>query len=66
MTNSTTAPNPIKESWKEQKTKIKTKFLTLTNTGLNNSISKKDEILNKLQIKFGKTKEELLKIISIL
>lgn len=64
MTNSISAPNHIKENWTEQKNRIKAKFLILTDAGLNHTDEKKDEILKKLQIKFGKTKDELLKIIS--
>ena len=54
----------LKGNWKEQKGKLKQKFATLTDDDLLFAEGKKDEMMGKLQIKLGKTKEELHKIIS--
>ena len=48
-----------KGKWLEQKGKLKQKFATLTDNDLMFVEGKKDEMLGKLQIKLGKTKEEL-------
>lgn len=49
----------LKGNWEEQKGKLKQKFATLTDDDLLFAEGKKDEMLGKLQIKLGKTKEEL-------
>lgn len=54
----------LKGNWNEQKGKLKQKFATLTDDDLMFAEGKKDEMLGKLQIKLGKTKEELHKIMS--
>lgn len=54
----------LKGNWEEKKGKLKQKFATLTDNDLMFSEGKKDEMLGKLQIKLGKTKEELHKLIS--
>jgi uncharacterized protein YjbJ (UPF0337 family) len=51
-----------KGNWNEQKGKLKQKFAKLTDDDLMFEEGKKDEMLGKLQIKLGKTKEELEKI----
>jgi uncharacterized protein YjbJ (UPF0337 family) len=56
----------VKGNWNEQKGKLKQKFATLTDNDLMFAEGKKDEMLGKLQIKLGKTKEELHQIISAL
>jgi len=56
----------LKGNWNEQKGKIKQKFAFLTDNDLMFEEGKKDEMLGKLQIKLGKTKEELHKIIEAL
>jgi uncharacterized protein YjbJ (UPF0337 family) len=56
----------VKGNWNEQKGKLKQKFATLTDDDLMFAEGKKDEMLGKLQIKLGKTKEELHKILSAL
>ncbi|HPH98735.1 MAG TPA: CsbD family protein [Chitinophagaceae bacterium] len=56
----------LKGKWNEQKGKLKQKFATLTDKDLLFEEGKKDEMLGKLQIKLGKTKEELHKIIAAL
>lgn len=52
----------VEGNWNEQKGKLKQKFAKLTDDDLMFEEGKKDEMLGKLQIKLGKTKEELLKI----
>ena len=54
----------VKGNWNEQKGKLKQKFATLTDDDLMFAEGKKDEMLGRLQIKLGKTKEELHKIMS--
>lgn len=54
----------IKGNWNEQKGKLKMKFATLNDDDLMYLEGKKDEMLGKLQIKLGKTKEELDKLIA--
>jgi uncharacterized protein YjbJ (UPF0337 family) len=51
-------------NWNEQKGKLKQKFANLTDNDLLFIEGKKDEMLGRLQIKLGKTKEELRKLIS--
>lgn len=53
-----------KGNWNEQKGKLKQKFAALTDNDLMFANGKKDEMLGRLQIKLGKTKEELHKIIA--
>jgi uncharacterized protein YjbJ (UPF0337 family) len=54
----------IKGNWNEQKGKLKQKFAILTDNDLSFVQGKKDEMYGRLQIKLGKTKEELQKIIA--
>jgi uncharacterized protein YjbJ (UPF0337 family) len=54
----------LKGSWEEQKGKLKQKFATLTDNDLLFAEGKKEEMMGKLQIKLGKSKEELHKILS--
>ncbi len=56
----------LKGSWNEKKGKLKKMFADLTDNDLMFEDGKKDEMIGKLQIKLGKTKEELHKIISTL
>jgi uncharacterized protein YjbJ (UPF0337 family) len=56
----------VKGNWDEQKGKLKQKFAILTDNDLMFGVGKKEEMLGKIQIKLGKTKEELLKIIASL
>ncbi len=56
----------IKGNWNEQKGKLKQKFATLTDDDLMFEEGKKDEMFGRLQIKLGKTKEELHDLISAL
>ena len=54
----------LKGNWEEQKGKLKQKFATLTDDDLLFAEGKKDEMLGKVQVKLGKSKEELHKILS--
>ncbi|MDZ4704579.1 MAG: CsbD family protein [Saprospiraceae bacterium] len=56
----------VKGTWNEQKGKLKQKFALLTDNDLLFEEGKKDEMFGKLQIKLGKTKEELHEIIAAL
>ncbi|MBU3926319.1 MAG: CsbD family protein [Bacteroidetes bacterium] len=56
----------IKGNWKEQKGKLKQKFAILTDNDLLLGKGKRDELIGRLQIKLGKTKEEMQKIIEAL
>jgi len=58
--------NELKVNWMELKGKLKQKFAVLTDNDLMFAEGKTDEILAKLQIKLGKTKEELNLIIKAL
>jgi len=56
----------LKGNWNEQKGKLKQKFAQLTDDDLLFEEGKKDEMFGKIQVKLGKTKEELHKIIETL
>jgi len=58
--------NEIHGNWNETKGKLKQKFGILTDNDLLLLEGKKEELLGRLQLKLGKTKEELQKIISSL
>ena len=53
----------LKGNWNEQKAKLKKQFAVLTDNDLMFEEGKKDEMMAKLQIKLGQTKEQLHKII---
>ena len=53
----------VKGTWNEQKGKLKQKFAVLTDNDLMFNEGRKDEMFGRLQIKLGKTKDELHKII---
>ena len=53
----------LEGNWNELKGKLKQKFAVLTDNDLMFEEGKKEEMLAKLQIKLGKTKEEFHKII---
>ena len=50
---------PVKEMWEQQKKNLKTKFPSLTDEDLRFDQDKKEEMLDKLSKKLGKTKAEL-------
>ena len=54
----------MKGTWEEQKGKLKQQFAKLTDNDLLFVDGKKDEMMGRLQIKLGKTKDELHKIIA--
>ena len=56
--------NELKVSWNEIKGKLKLKFAILTDNDVLLLEGKKEEMLGRLQIKLGITKEELQKIIA--
>jgi uncharacterized protein YjbJ (UPF0337 family) len=60
MTNKT----ELKGNWNEQKGKLKQAFGVLTDDDLMYEEGQRDEMFGKLQIKLGKTKEQMNKIIS--
>jgi uncharacterized protein YjbJ (UPF0337 family) len=66
MTETTATPTPIQGTWNVQKSKLKEKFPTLTDSDLRYENGKKDEMFTSLQTKLGKTREELNAIISAL
>jgi len=56
----------MRGNWNEEKGKLKQKFGILTDNDLLFATGKKEEMMGRLQMKLGKTKEELLKIIAAL
>ncbi|CAM2945924.1 CsbD family protein [Flavobacterium frigoris] len=54
----------LKETWKEQKEHLKKKIAALTDTELLFLEGKEEEMITKLQVKFGKTRQELYQIIN--
>lgn len=53
-------------SWSERKIKLRQKFASLTDNDLLFEDGKTEEMLGKLQLKLGKTKDELRRIIAAL
>lgn len=51
-------------NWNETKGKLKQQFAQLTDNDLLLIEGKKDQLVGRLQVKLGKTKEEIHKIIS--
>jgi len=56
--------NEIDGNWNEIKGKLKQQYALLTENDLMLVEGKKDELLGRLQIKLGKTRNEIQKIIS--
>jgi uncharacterized protein YjbJ (UPF0337 family) len=56
----------LKGNWEEQKSKLKQKFAALMDNDLFFLEGKKEEMIARLQLKLGKTKEEVYKIIQAL
>jgi uncharacterized protein YjbJ (UPF0337 family) len=59
--------NPMSKfegAWNETKGKLKQKFAMLTDNDLMLVEGKQEELIGRLQIKLGKTKDEVMKIIS--
>ena len=64
MKNTVVTPLAEAGSWEDTKNKLKAKFSWLTEADLQYTEGKKEEMMNRLQIKIGKTKDELNKIIA--
>jgi uncharacterized protein YjbJ (UPF0337 family) len=64
--DATVTTQQVKGNWNEQKGKLKAQFSTLTDADLHYENGKKDEMFTKIQVKIGKSKEELAAIISAL
>ncbi|MEO6837422.1 MAG: CsbD family protein [Ginsengibacter sp.] len=54
----------LEGDWNEMKGKLKQNFGTYTDKDLLIVKGKQEEVLGRLQVKLGKTKEEILKIIA--
>lgn len=54
----------LKGTWAETKGKLKQKFAALTDNDLLLVEGKNEELLGRLQVRLGKTKEQIQKIIS--
>ena len=66
MLNPSDLEVPVLDNWNDQKDKLKAQFPALTDEDLQFEEGKKDEMLEKVQLKLGKTKEEMALIISTL
>jgi hypothetical protein len=58
--------NGFEVSWNDQKVRLKQKIAMLTDSDGLLAGEKQDEMLSRLEIKLGKTKEELTAIIAAL
>lgn len=56
----------VEGNWNEQKGKLKQTFAELTDNDLMFEEGKKDEMLGRIQIKVGKSKDEFKKIMASL
>ncbi len=56
----------VSENWNRTKIKLKNRFVELTDNDLLFAKGMKDEMIGQLQLKLGKTKAELQKIIAAL
>jgi len=56
----------LKVNWKEQRSSLRQRFALLTEDGLMFDEGKNEEMIEKLQSKFGKSKEQIKAIISSL
>lgn len=56
----------VKGKWNEQKGKLKQQFAELTDDDLMYEEGKKEEMLGKIQMKLGKTKDEFTAIMAAL
>lgn len=54
----------IEENWSQTKAKLKAKFVKLTDNDLLFAEGQQEDMMNRLQKKLGKTKEEIQHIIS--
>ena len=58
--------NSLKGNWKQTKAKLKQKFALLNDSDLLIVEGKQEEMLGRLQLKLGKSKEEIYKLIASL
>ena len=56
----------IKKDWSKQEGKLKQKFTIVTDNDLTFEVGTKEEMSGVLQVKWGKPKEELHRIIEVL
>ena len=56
----------LKGNWSEQKTKLKSKFSFLSDQDLVYADGKKEQMLENLQLKLGKTRRDLYSMIEAL
>lgn len=56
----------LKGNWNETKGKLKQKFAMLTDSDVLLVEGKQEEMIGRLQVKLGKTKEEIHKLIASL
>ena len=56
----------LKGNWSEQKTKLKSKFSFLSDQDLVYADGKKEQMLENLQLKLGKTRRDLYTMIEAL
>jgi hypothetical protein len=54
------------EDWEERKEKLKRKFAILNERDVFFEVGKQEEMIKRLQVKLGKTRDEILKIINFL
>ena len=59
-----TTATELNGNWNETKGKLKQKFAILTDSDLLFVDGKYDELLGRLQVKFGKTKQEIQTLIT--
>jgi uncharacterized protein YjbJ (UPF0337 family) len=59
-----TTETQLKGNWNETKGKLKQKFAMLTDNDLLLVEGKQDELLGRLQLRLGKTKEDINEIIA--
>lgn len=66
MLNPTDIKVPVLENWNEQRDKLKVLFPALTDQDLQYEEGKRDEMLTRVQVKHGKSNEEMGLLISAL
>ena len=57
---------PLLGNWEDQKVKLRGRFSKLTETDLHFEEGKKEEMLERVQIKLGKSKAELAALLATL
>jgi uncharacterized protein YjbJ (UPF0337 family) len=66
ISNTMANTSELPRNWEDQKVKLKQKFAVLINNDSLFEKGKKEALLERLQIKLGKTKEEVQNIIELL